>query len=264
MKRVVCNVATGAHYLKGQARLSEMMRARGESVLINCDGQLPEGYPSHESIPYGFKSYALKGAADAGADTLLWCDACIIPNGPLDALWEKIETEGAWISANGWANAEWTADSAYPDLFQNLYNAYSGAREIDGVKRSFQQKPGFFEAARAENWGIRHVVATAFGISLNHPVGVNILREYYRLASETKAFCGPWTNAAHPDAAGKPVDGVRVAACGPADVRGHRHDQVVLSVLAHRLNVKLTQPPNIFAYAGSETKDTTLVASGNY
>jgi hypothetical protein len=258
-KRVVVNVATG-QYVKGQDRLKAILGAMNVDRLF-FTGTLPEGCPKHADVPYAFKAFAMSQAADLGYETILWADACIYLLSSLDALFEKIEAEGAWISANGYTNAEWTADSAYPDLFREEYlqHQLSGRRDVD-------RDAEFVEKMRPRNTLIPHVVATAFGVSINHRVGNAILTEYERLAKETKAFCGPWINANHPDACGIGADG-RTAICGPSDVRGHRHDQSALSVLAHKHGVKLTLPPDIFAYgtaAGAHDPRTVLLADGSY
>ena len=141
----------------------------------------------------------------------------------MEPLWEKIEREGYWLAINGWTNYEWTADSAYPDLFP-------------GMK---------LEQARELNKKFTQIVATCFGLNLKHPTGATFLRQYYQLA-QTKAFCGPWGNTAseqgpkyHPSMMGE---------CGPPDVLGHRHDQTAASVIAWRIGCHLTQCPEIFAY----------------
>lgn len=234
--RAIVNVATGP-YVRGQERLTEWCAKNSEEYFIWRD-QLPAGSPFHQDVPYAFKAYALREAVAAGAKTLLWADASILPIKPLDELWERIERDGYWIGNNGWTNYEWTADSAYAPLFGD----YPG----DAVWANRQ---------------IKHVVATSFGFSIEHPTGRAIFEEYYRLASETKAFCGPWSNME-----GSPADwnNERSAPCGPLDVRGHRHDQTALSVIAWRLGCQLTDSPNIFAYAGGETDQTFLVADGSY
>lgn len=236
MTRSIVNVATHAYTL-GQDRLAKSEFLIGCSTVFFRD-ELPPESPSHHEKPYAFKAHALAHAARNGATTLLWADACILPIQPLDSLWEKIEEEGAWISRNGWKNAEWTPDSAYADL----------------------------AISREENWEIPHVVATAFGVSLNHPAGKAIFDEYLRLA-QTDAFKGPWYNRNHPEYRRYPTFymGKRwCEPCGPENVRGARHDQAVLSVLAWRNSVTLTDPPNVFAYSGGKTENTILVADGSY
>jgi hypothetical protein len=252
-RRAVVNVSTG-HYVKGAERLYSNLMASKEATPYFYKNRLPEGSPTHQDVPYAFKAYALKEAEKAGYTTLLWTDACILPIKPLGPLFERIERDGYWISNNGWTNYEWTADSAYPELFDpHLFHPWA-------------EHPMALENSRNINRTIPHVVATTFGISLAHPLGKAFLDEYYRLASETKAFCGPWINANYQAKPGdmRPLMGERCQPCGPADVRGHRHDQTAASVIAWRLGFRLTNAPDIFAYRGGETDKTSLVADGAY
>jgi hypothetical protein len=240
MSRAVVNVATG-RYAAGQRRLFAALKKGGEYLWF--DKKLPPNCPSHDDKPYAFKAYALRNAAYVYGDsttTLLWCDASIVPICPLAPLWERIERDGYWFAKSGWNNYQWTADSAYPDLFAYELTRYRTVEEM-----------------RERNKSIPHVVATAFGISTAHPTGKAFLDEYYRLASETRAFCGPWTNGP------AYYDNPRQAPCGPPDVLGHRHDQTAASVIAWRLGMKLDES-GIFAYRGSETEHTILVADGKY
>lgn len=165
MKGCVVNVATGAHYIKGQKRLVASLGS-GASNLV-WTNMLPVGAPPHSEIPYAFKAYALKDAADRGNSLLLWADASILPIASLGPLFDRIYDDGYWISRNGWSNFEWTADSAYADL---------------GITPE-------------QNRDIPHVVATTFGVNALHSVGRAILNEYVRLA-KTRAFVGPWRNCA--------------------------------------------------------------------
>jgi len=46
-------------------------------------------------------------------------------------------------------------------------------------------------------------------------------------------------------------------------VKGHRHDQTVLSVLAHQIGMdKLVNRPKFTAYKGSETEETVFINHG--
>ena len=213
MTRCIVNVATGPRYANGQERLATNPHVIETPVMLFRD-QMPPGSPSHTEVPYAFKPWAMKAAAEVGAEVLLWADASIVPIRSLDPLWEKIEREGAWISRNGYRNSEWTAESAYADL----------------------------DVTHEENDAIEHVVATTFGLNLNHATGRYIFDEYLRLA-QTRAFCGPWRG------------GIGVQ---------HRHDQTALSVIAWRAGVELTSPPEWFAYRGGEVESTVLVADGAF
>lgn len=158
--RCIVNVATG-RYLHGQMRLLAALNGDRKHFV---SGRMPEGCPPHAEVPYAFKAYALKEAAQR-YPVLLWCDASILP-GPrgLKDLWERIESEGYWFSKNGFKNSQWTAKERLNDL---------------GVTEE-------------ENDKIEHVVATAFGIDLRKSLGEMFLHHYFALA-QTQAFCGPWT-----------------------------------------------------------------------
>ena len=223
MNRAVVTVATD-RYVKGALRLADRLVGMGEQhrYWLDC---LPPGTPPHKEVPYAFKATALRNVSRRFS-TLLWADACIYPVKPLTELWERIERDGAWIARNGWMNSEWTASSAYEAL---------------GVTRE-------------ENAQIPHVVATAFGLSLEHPKGRQLLDEYCRLGLETNAFQGPWTNRA-PNL------------CGDASVMGHRHDQTALSVVAWRLGIPLEEE-GLLSYGKVGDDDinprTILLADGSY
>lgn len=237
MKRAIVNVATG-RYVLGQRRLFDCGWLDGVGLTNNDEAcfenpenhcffwsnKMPPGSPAHQQIPFAFKAWALQAAADAGFTTLLWADSCILPVQPLDSLFEKIERDGYWISANGFSNAEWTVPEAYADL----------------------------DVTPKENEGIEHVVATTFGLDLTHPIGRRILGGYLRLA-QTKAFCGPV----------RLLQGTR-STRGDMQISGHRHDQSALSVLAHRAGCVLTNAPEWFSYRGGEIDSTVLVADGSY
>jgi hypothetical protein len=172
-----------------------------------------------------------------GFTTLLWCDASILPIKPLTPLWNRIESDGYWISRNGWTNYEWTADSAYPELFPTIFDG----RLTEELA---------LQRAREVNKQIPHVVATTFGVSMEHEVGREFLQEYLKLANGS-AFNGPWTNSV-------------TTRCGSQEVLGHRHDQTAASVIAWRLGCALTNPPEYFAYSGGQIDKTILLADGAY
>jgi hypothetical protein len=248
MSRAIVNVATG-HYVAGQRRLYGDLVALGKDPLMAWTDSYPTYSPTHEEIPYAFKAWALKAAhCTHGHNVLLWCDSSIVA-GPrlLDDLWAKIEKDGYWIAKNpgNYSNYEWTASSAYPDLFPKWQNSLT-----DDV----------FAVAHAANRRIPHASATAFGVDLRKSIGRAILDEYLRLA-QTKAFCGPWINEDIGIPSSVPKSS-RVGPCGPSAVRGHRHDQTALSVIAWRLGCELTTCPDYFAYYGDETEATCLVAKG--
>jgi hypothetical protein len=103
---------------------------------------------------------------------------------------------------------------------------------------------------REEAFQQEHVVATTFGLNLRSEIGATFAGEYLRLA-QNGAFRGPWVNNAG-------------EASADPRVRGHRHDQSAASVIAHRLGMELTNPPEWFSYRGGEDERTILMADGAY
>lgn len=243
-----------------QNRLIKGMSDLGEETIRWTDA-LPRNCPPHrtggtmaarrddDARPYAFKPYALREAQGRGYTSLLWCDSCIVPLRPLSPIWDACERDGVWICRNGWNNDVWTAASALPDLFaeSDLVNDNTrlfGYSDVD--------------AMRHVNAKIEHVVATVLAVSTAHPVGAAFLAEYFRLASETRAFCGPWQNSNSPKVPGR--NNRRPSGpCGPPSVLGHRHDQSAASVIAWRLGVQLHDPV-WFSY--DETPETILLAKG--
>jgi hypothetical protein len=209
----VVNVATTEHYQVGQLRLLASLVRPG--IHPSTFTELLAGWPTHKERPYAFKAYALREIANYGYMRLLWADSSIRQRGPLDRIWQHAKEHGVWFSHSGWMNYEWTAQEAYEPLGITI----------------------------EENKTIQHVSATTFALDLEHPKGWAFLSEYYRLASKTQAFCGPWTG------------GIGVQ---------HRHDQTAASVIVHRLGIPLTSTPDFFAYAGGETEKTILLADGRY
>lgn len=235
--RCVVSFADTPRYQRGMERLRDSLLKQDPDLVTMMYRQRETFWPSHQEKPYAFKAYALQSAGHLGFDTLIWADSCILPIRSLEPLWQKIETEGYWIARNGWTNYQWTADSAYPDLF--------GPDKVHGRD---------MDRLRQINKEIPHVVATSFGISLQHARGREFLAEYFRLASETNAFCGPWKNTPE-------------TPCGPPDVLGHRHDQTAASVIAWRLGMQLTDCPEIFAYGRADQEHdprTIILADGSF
>jgi hypothetical protein len=236
VRRAVVNVGTG-RYQEASNRLGRNLELFDSEAQFCNWSEIPKEWPSHKEKPYAFKAYALWSAA-LTADLLLWCDSAIVPIRSLTPLWKRIEEDGYWIPKNGWTNYEWTADSAYADLFPE--RSIEEAREVN---KTFPQ-----------------IVATAFGFNLQHPIGKVFLDEYFRLA-KTNAFCGPWTNTNYEHAEDWKQDKGRMGPCGPSDVIGHRHDQTAASVIAWRLGMKLEQCPGVFAYPPGD-ENTILLAVG--
>lgn len=214
MRRCVVSVGTG-YYRGAMDRLRVATQKFGNCEFKGWTDPLPDEWPTHTNVPYGFKAMALRWAMDQDFDCVFWCDSVILPIRPLEPLWERVQRVGYFIAdaGNGANNYQWTADSAYKDLFPGM--DIGQAREIS---------KGFLQ-----------VHAAVMGLNLRSEIGIEFLSEYYRLATTTKAFCGSWTNTN--------------GDCGPSDVKGHRHDQTAASLIAHRLGMNLDTFPEPYAYS---------------
>jgi len=224
MRRALVSVATEPYHIL-QDRQIQWFGEVDPGCLTRLWREIPKSWPSHEQRPYAFKSRALVAAAET-IDLLLWCDAAVVPIRSMAPLWKRIEQDGYWVMNNGWKNDAWTATEAYEILFPGMPLA----------------------KARQANKEIPHVCAAAFGVNVKHPIGQMLLSDYFRLC-DTEAIRGPWKNT--PD-----------TRCGPPGVLGHRHDQTILSIVAHDLGCKLTSCPDVFAYAPHETEASIIVSDG--
>lgn len=219
MRRTVVNVSTGTTYRALQGRLNQELEEYGNCAIKLWSEPLPKSWTPHKDVPYRFKAHALRSV---DADLVLWLDSAILPLRSLDPLWERIEREGYFLPANpGMMNYEWTAESAYCGLFPELKLA----------------------EAMIVNRTIPHCSSAAFGFDISRTgVGSEAFKEFSRLAN-TRVFCGPWANSNGPDRDRYQADYLKklytTAPCGPPDVRGHRHDQTALSVIAWKLGMKL-------------------------
>jgi hypothetical protein len=222
--RAVVNVSFGDdRFLSNHNRLEQALGQRGENLLSLRE--VPPNFPSHKETPFAFKAFAIDKAVRAGAQTIIWADASIVPVRPLAPLWGLIESQGYWFSENlphgsggaAFTNGQWTADSALEPL---------------GITRE-------------ESFTFPHVIGTAFGLDLRHEIARRFLEEYLRLAKDGTAFRGPiWNHS-------------RQASKDPR-VLGHRHDQSAASVLAWRLGMKLTRPPAWIVDGIPATEETVL------
>lgn len=218
MKRVAVNVSTGMTYRALQGRLNQKLQEFGNCEIKLWSEPLPKHWTPHTEVPYRFKMHAL---TSVDGDLVLWLDSSILPLRSLEPVWREIEERGYFLPANpGMWNYEWTAESAYCGLFP-----YTPIHE-----------------AMAQNKKIPHCSSAAFGFNLAHPMGGAAYKKFCDLA-RTRVFCGPWANSNGPDRDRYEAEYLKAlyttAPCGPPDVRGHRHDQTALSVIAYRVGMVL-------------------------
>ena len=88
---------------------------------------------------------------------------------------------------------------------------------------------------RDELFHMRQIQASVLGLNFRHQVANEFLSNWVDFAKDGVTFPGPWTNDNNE------------ASTDPR-VRGHRHDQLAASVIAHRLNMGMVDSPKFFIY----------------
>jgi hypothetical protein len=97
---------------------------------------------------------------------------------------------------------------------------------------------------RNEARGVPMLCSGAFGYSLLHPLGKKLHEAFVN--APPHALQGRWHNKS-----GRVSKDKRVL--------GHRHDQSVLSIIAHQLGLEASPTPEFVAPAGQEDERTTIV-----
>lgn len=203
---------------------------------------IEDGY---EYGPYCGKPFALLAAHMAGADIAILLDAAFYPIRSIFPLVEHIAQTGYFLCKNG-----------------NLVGKWSSDRCLERMNVSRK------DALLMEE-------ASSYCVGLNFSDGraVELLHRWVGFAGDRLTIPGPHTNTFfdRPELAplvlklSLPAYEGRNPGVASHDrrVKGHRHDQTVLSILAHRLGMNvLVERPKLTAYLGSETSETVLVNHG--
>jgi len=197
----------------GRLRASVIRSGFSGELMFWPPGRFPDGCPPHLDVPFAFKPYAFREALSCGKELVLWLDSACVVVRKLDSLFKAIAEQGYVLFGNqNYTVGEWASDAA--------------------LKR--------FDLSRERAMSIREVNAAAVGLNMGNPTALEFLAQWYEAAREGLAFRGV------PEALGGPEDyaavkgnrGNKVSA--DPRVRGHRHDQTVAGLLAHRLGMKLT------------------------
>jgi hypothetical protein len=163
----IVNLANGAWYPRGQARLLQSLKDVGfPGRVFAYSDPAQVGAPPHNERPYAFKIEALKRARQEGCDLVLWADAAVWAVKPLDGLFEHIEREGHVFFHSGFNVAQWSSDSALR----------------------------WFGITRDQAEQMVMLFACCFGLNLANERSVEFLT---RLDESQETFPGSWTNDQH-------------------------------------------------------------------
>ena len=163
---------------------------------------LPPNSPSHAECNYVFKAYAFEHAINNGYNKILWLDSKCYPQKQLKIIEQNLNTIGYWIPNEGYDVGSWCKDEAYPYL---------------GIDKE-------------EAFNIKQISAKHFGINLKFDISKKFIDEFIHFAKMygKETYHGSSTNE-------------RNQISNDPRVRGHRHDQIVASVIAYKLKMNLIQ-----------------------
>lgn len=167
MKRAVVNYASGGWYPKGQARLRESMKvAGGAAEFIGFTDHRNFGSPTHQQIPYAFKTHALMYCLRKKYDQVIFADSSIWAVKPWKPVWDLIGSQGYYIEEAGHWCGTWTKDKVLDRM---------------GVSRDETMKMPMFTAGFV-------------GLDLRKEVPVEFLKQWHAYACDGDSFKGTWGN----------------------------------------------------------------------
>jgi hypothetical protein len=236
LKAAIATVGIGGWYPRGVARLIDSVaQFHPEMPVFAWVNRTPKGIRPIFQDGYDYTPYEAKPAALAKAcekhDTVILCDASFYAVQPLDPLIDYIEEHGYYLCNNGNVVGEWSSDECL---------------------RSY-------ELTRDEAMEIPEISSYCVGVSTDRFTEPCLLTAQWEADSRHAAvIAGHHSNIAvdpHGRNPGFVSDDLRV--------RGHRHDQTVLSIIAWKLGLnKIVDRPRFTAYKGSETDETVLINQG--
>lgn len=199
-RECIVSVGIGSWHPVGVLRLEDNLRALGwQGGVLTWKDQYPEGSPSHEQVSHGFKPWAMRAAQLQGKERVLWLDASVTLKRLPAALFERMAQVGYLFVATHNTVGNFSSD--------HCLSAFGVSRE---QARSIPE------------------IATGFiGLDLRFP--------------EMRAFLDEWcawTERGGGSAFNGSKRNDRFQVSADPQVEGHRQDQTVASLIAHRMGLR--------------------------
>jgi hypothetical protein len=235
MRVILCSIGIGGWYPRGISRLISTLHQHSPGYEIQAwVNTYPFGSPGpvvEDGVDYsGYcaKPFALAAARNSGADIAILCDAAFFAVRDIGPLVDHIARTGYYLCRNGNQVGHWSSDRCLERM----------------------------NVSRADSFGIEEVSSYCVGLNFSDGRCTELLYRWCGYAADRLTFPGPHTAIMHD---GRNRGFVSV----DSRVRGHRHDQTALSILAHRLGMnQLSERPYLTAYKGSESAETVLCNEG--
>lgn len=203
---------TSQAFDRGLARLRQSLEQHGyRGEVMIWDDEYPPGSPTAQEVFCAFKPYCMREAGLRGHDIVLWCDAAIAIERPIEPLLARVASDG-YLLYEGFHSV-----GAY---------CKDGALETLGITRE-------------ESFRMPSISAAVLGLDLSSDAGDEFLRRWLAYANDGTTFPGPkWSG----------VRGWPGTASADPRVQGHRHDQTAASVIALRLGMNRWRPQQEFSH----------------
>lgn len=235
MRVDICCVAIGGWYPRGLARMIQAFHEHSPGYAIHAWlNELPPHcveemvVDDYDYTPYAAKPKALWHSYKQGAHVAILLDCAFYPIRHIGPLVDHITRTGYYLCKNGANVGEWSSDVCL--------NAMGVTRE--------------------EAFGIEEASSYCVGLDFAHDSSIKLAQHWAEAADDHRIIAGRHTSEFYEGRNAGHVSTDR-------RVKGHRHDQTALSILAHRLGMKeLIARPRFTAYDGSQTKETVLVNRG--
>ncbi len=232
MKVSIVTLGLGGWYPRGIARMIERFHQCSPGFTVSAwVNSYPFGAPGsviedgYEYGPYCAKPFALLEALTSHADIAILLDAAFYPIRSIHPLVDYIAQTGYFFCKNG-----------------NLVGEWSSLDRM-GVTR---------ESALL----MEEISSYCVGLNFGDGRAVELLQRWIGFGGDRLTFPGHHTSP-HCDGRNKGFVST------DSRVKGHRHDQTCLSILAHKMGMNiLVGRPRLTAYLGSETEETVLINHG--
>jgi hypothetical protein len=210
----VISLATGGRHAASLARLRRSLQRvdfRG-GVLFWPPGSYPPECPPRFNVPFAFKPFCFAEARSRGFELVLWLDASCLALRPLDGVFAEIEARGYLLYQNAHRKVgQWAGDAALAN----------------------------FGLGRREALELPEVRGAAVGLNMRDGVAAEFLQRWLEAATEGTAFRGVEGELRSSEDYWNVKWNKANRVSRDPRVRGHRHDQTVAGMLAHRLDMEL-------------------------
>jgi hypothetical protein len=216
LKTCVISLATNdKHFPEGLKRLERSVRRSGynDDLIFWQPGQHPQGCPSHQDVPFAFKTYCFREAYDRGMELVLWMDSSCVVLRTLVPIFRAMTDDGYILFGNKPHRVgQWISDEALSELAMS----------------------------RAEAMRISEISAGVVGLNLRNSTARQFLKLWSEAAEGQVIFRGSRQSLSTQNNYEDMKWNRNGRASTDPRVKGHRHDQTAAGVFAHQLGMKLT------------------------